>query len=73
MTAWQVAEDRHRRSWTNHGFISRRVPTATVATPAEGWPYNLYTMIHGKSETDCRETARQIAEKAGLQNLSATI
>ncbi|MBW2062632.1 MAG: Lrp/AsnC family transcriptional regulator [Deltaproteobacteria bacterium] len=29
-----------------------------------GWPYNLYTMIHGSSEEDCRALARRMAEAA---------
>ncbi|MBC2743612.1 MAG: Lrp/AsnC family transcriptional regulator [Desulfosarcina sp.] len=34
--------------------------------PADGWPYNLYTMIHGKNEKDCRNTARKMSEKSGV-------
>lgn len=66
MTAWQVAEDRIEEVGRIMASF-RAVSHCYRRDPAEGWPYNLYTMIHGKSETDCRETARQIAEKAGLQ------
>jgi siroheme decarboxylase len=32
------------------------------------WPYNLYTMIHGKSPEDCRRTARRMARETGIKN-----
>ena len=31
-----------------------------------GWPYNLFTMIHGHNRNYCRELAREMAETAGL-------
>ena len=34
--------------------------------PADGWPYNLYTMIHAKDETSCRDTARRMSEATGI-------
>jgi DNA-binding Lrp family transcriptional regulator len=30
------------------------------------WPYNLFTMVHGKSEADCEQTLAAIAEATGL-------
>jgi DNA-binding Lrp family transcriptional regulator len=35
--------------------------------PAPQWPYNLYTMIHGKDEADCRRAADKMAQKTGVQ------
>ena len=32
----------------------------------EGFDYNLYTMIHGRSREDCEEAAREIAERTGI-------
>lgn len=31
------------------------------------WPYNLYTMIHGRSRQDCELTVEEIAATAGLR------
>jgi len=31
-----------------------------------GWPYNLFTMIHGHSKEYCQETAAKMAEAAGV-------
>ncbi len=63
MTAWQVDEDRIEAVGAIMASF-REVSHCYRRDPAEGWPYNLYTMIHGKSEADCRETARRMAEKA---------
>jgi len=30
------------------------------------WPYNLFTMVHGKNEADCEHTLAAIAEATGL-------
>lgn len=36
--------------------------------PAGRWPYNLYAMIHGPDEAACRETARQLARRTGIEH-----
>jgi len=35
---------------------------------AEGWPYNLYTMIHGHTKRDCLQSTQQVAAAAGLHS-----
>ena len=65
MTAWQVPETRIDAVGRIMAAF-RAVSHCYRRDPAEGWPYNLYTMIHGKSEADCRNTARRMAEKAGV-------
>ena len=65
MTAWQVDEARIEEVGRIMAAF-RAVSHCYRRDPAEDWPYNLYTMIHGRSEDDCRETARRIAEKAGV-------
>jgi DNA-binding Lrp family transcriptional regulator len=66
MTAWQVDEERIEEVGQIMASF-RAVSHCYRRDPADGWPYNLYTMIHGKSETDCRETARKMSEKSGVQ------
>lgn len=34
----------------------------------EGWPYNLFTMIHGRTKEDCYEVAKKISEATGIKN-----
>ena len=66
MTAWQVEEDRIETVGKIMASF-RAVSHCYRRDPADGWPYNLYTMIHGKSEEDCRNTARKMSEKSGVQ------
>ncbi|CAB5079209.1 Siroheme decarboxylase AhbB, alternate heme biosynthesis pathway [Olavius algarvensis associated proteobacterium Delta 3] len=34
--------------------------------PTDGWPYNLYTMIHAGDEDSCVDTARRMSEATGV-------
>ena len=34
--------------------------------PTDGWPYNLYTMIHTSDEDACLDTARRMSESTGI-------
>lgn len=66
MTAWQVPEERIEAvGMTMAGF--KAVSHCYRRDPKPDWPYNLYTMIHGKDEADCRRAAKEMAEKAGVQ------
>ena len=33
----------------------------------QGWPYNLFTMVHGRTREECIKTADQISEATGLE------
>ena len=66
MTAWQVEEARIEEVGRIMASF-RAVSHCYRRDPADGWPYNLYTMIHGKSETDCENTAREMSVKAGVE------
>ena len=35
------------------------------------WPYNLFTMVHGKSEEECEQTLAAIAEATGISDRHA--
>ena len=35
------------------------------------WPYNLFTMVHGKSEEECEETLSAIARATGIEDRHA--
>ncbi len=32
-----------------------------------GWPYTLFTMIHGRTRTECRAVARRISKATGVK------
>ena len=66
MAVWSVPEEK-----------VERISKAMIAFPAVShcylrpehprWPYNLYTMIHGRSPEDCRKTARGMARETGIK------
>jgi DNA-binding Lrp family transcriptional regulator len=36
-----------------------------------GWPYNLFTVVHGKTHAECEEKAKTISEKTGYRKFKA--
>lgn len=69
MVAWQVAEEQIDSVGKTMASF-RAVSHCYRRDPKAKWPYNLYTMVHGKDEEDCRRTAARMAEKSGVQNYS---
>jgi DNA-binding Lrp family transcriptional regulator len=65
MAAWQVDENRIETVGAKLASF-RQVSHCYRRNPAEGWPYNLYTMIHANDEESCRQTAREMSEAAGI-------
>lgn len=63
MVAWQVPEERAEEvGQALAGF--RNVSHCYQRRLQDGWPYNLYTMVHGESEADCRATVAEMAAAA---------
>ena len=69
MVAWMVDEDRIDEVGKVMAS-SRAVSHCYRRNPTEGWPYNLYTMIHAKDEVSCREIARKLSVKAHVDTYS---
>lgn len=69
MVAWQVEEDRvddvgkMMAAFEGVSHCYRR-------NPVEGWPYNLYTMIHGKTEKECYQMAEAMSALASAKTYS---
>ncbi len=38
-----------------------------------GWPYNLFTMVHGSNREEVTQKVAEIVEKCGLENIDHTI
>ena len=63
MVAWRVNEDRVEEV----GEIFAAFPEVSHCyrrSPAENWPYNLYTMVHASDEPACRSIAARMSGKA---------
>lgn len=65
MVVWSVPEDRVEevgRIMAGFKEVSHCYERAT----APGWPYNLFTMLHGTDEGRCRDLAGRLALAAGV-------
>ena len=69
MAAWQVAENRVEEVG-NRLASFKQVSHCYRRNPTQGWPFNLYTMIHAKDEESCRQTARNMSQETGVENYS---
>lgn len=69
MVAWRVEPDNADRV----GVIAaarEEVSHCYLRPPGPDWPYTLYTMIHGRSEADCRTAIRGIAQRTGCADFA---
>ncbi len=69
MAAWQVDEDRVEEVGNKMASF-KEVSHCYRRNPTNGWPFNLYTMIHASDEEACRQTARNMSQEAGVENYS---
>jgi siroheme decarboxylase len=67
MAVWKVDKDQVPRASRQMASIPA-VSHCYLRTPLPEWPFNLYTMIHGRSEEDCRRIAARISQKTGLRH-----
>ena len=66
MVVWDVPGDKTNEagsimagfSEVSHCYQRPRFP---------GWPYNLFTMVHGRTREECVRTAEQISEATGME------
>jgi DNA-binding Lrp family transcriptional regulator len=62
LAVWKVSEDRLEKVAgliASHGAVSH----CYLRPSHPQWPYNLYAMIHGKNERECRRIAASLARK----------
>lgn len=67
LAVWRVSEDRLEkvaRLIASHASVSH----CYLRPSHPHWPYNLYAMIHGKSDRECRRIASDLARKAGAKD-----
>jgi siroheme decarboxylase len=67
MVVWRVPEDRideTARIMTSYPAVSH----CYLRPLQRKWPYNLYSMIHGRSDRDCRLLAKRLSRETGLRN-----
>jgi len=67
MVAWIVPEERIEKVGKTMARF-RAVTHCYQRKTSKGWPYNLYTMIHGDNREECYEMAKKISRKAGIRD-----
>jgi len=65
MTAWLVPEERLEEAGRRLG-ARREVTHCYARKTAPAWPYNLYTMVHGKSRRECDEMIRKMSKEVDV-------
>ena len=65
MVAWRVPEERIQEVGRALARF-RAVTHCYQRKTCKGWPYNLYTMIHGDNREECQEIAKKMSGKAGI-------
>ncbi|HIC90475.1 MAG TPA: Lrp/AsnC family transcriptional regulator [Syntrophaceae bacterium] len=66
MVAWLVDEKDIKKV----GKIMSSFPEVTHCyqrQTSKGWKYNLFTMIHGRTEQECYAIAKKISERTGIK------
>jgi len=67
MSVWKVPADQAE----NAGRLMARQPEVShcyLRPPRPGWEYNLYAMIHGRTEKEVRDAAQRVAAETGLRD-----
>jgi DNA-binding Lrp family transcriptional regulator len=67
MAAWQV-DEKDIDAVGERMAAFREVSHCYRRKPHIDWPYNLYTMIHGKDDAACLEIARNISKETSIVN-----
>jgi DNA-binding Lrp family transcriptional regulator len=67
MVVWKVPEEQVPR--VSQAILSfPPVSHCYLRPPFPDWPFNLYTMVHGKGGKDCRRIAQEISKKTGIKD-----
>jgi DNA-binding Lrp family transcriptional regulator len=66
MIVWDVPESQVENIGSE--LASEQEITHCYARPRHPeWPYNLYTMVHGRAREECRNVAERLSEKIGIR------
>ena len=67
MVAWAVPEEEVERVGAQMAAV-REVTHCYERQVSGDWPYNVFTMIHGKTQEECEAIARRMATQTGIQD-----
>ncbi len=67
MVVWQVEPERTEEVGGIFAAFSE-VSHAYERHTDKSWPYNVYTMVHGKSDEELQQTVRQMSQACGISD-----
>jgi len=68
MGIWSVPDQARRREIGEKLASFPEVSHAYERPSFQGWPYHLFTMIHGQTEEEVRDIARRMSEAVGIED-----
>jgi len=70
MGCWQVPEEMVVKTGEKMACYSEVSHVYQRPAHPPFWPYNLFTMIHGKSREDCERVAAKISQETGVEKFT---
>ena len=67
MVVWQVEPEKSEQVGSKLANFEQ-VSHAYERRTYENWPYNIYTMVHGKNIEDVQQTVRLMSKECGISN-----
>ena len=72
MVVWQV--ESQRTDEVGRIFAGfEEVSHAYERETAENWPYNIYSMVHGKSDEDVQQIIKRMSDRCGISDYRALV
>ena len=73
MVVWDVPDDRVSQLGTCIGRFSCVTLSYRRPRRLPDWPYNLFTMVHGRNREEVEDKVTEIVNRCGLQDINHTI
>ncbi len=73
MVVWDVPDDRVSELGSCIGKFSCVTLSYRRPRRLPDWPYNLFTMVHGRNREEVEQKVKEIASRCGLQHINHTI
>jgi DNA-binding Lrp family transcriptional regulator len=73
MVVWNVPDDRVAELGICIGKFSCVTLSYRRPRRLPDWPYNLFTMVHGRNRDEVKQKVEEITESCGLQDIDHTI
>ena len=68
MVAWKVPENKSIEEVSRTMCGRQEITHCYQRKSCPEWPFDLYTMVHGRHEADCRRVVEQLLQQTGLQH-----